>query len=80
MADLRSAEVGSVPNTIPDLMNYIEEHLRDHYEDIKQLKQMIDLQEGFRLAKDSDGNMIIEEFIIETQLWTDTGWQLGTMQ
>lgn len=80
MADLRSAEVMSVPSTMPDLMTYIEEHLRNHYEDIKQLKQMIDMQNGYRFRKDSNGDLIIEEFIEETQTWTDTGQKWKTMQ
>lgn len=80
MADLRSAEVMSVPSTMPDLMTYVEEHLRNHYEDIKQLKQMVDMQNGYRFRKDSSGDLIIEEFIESTQLWTDTGQKWKTMQ
>ncbi len=80
MADLRSAEVTSVPGDFADMREFIERHLRDHYEDLKQLKQMIDLQSGYRFRKNSSKDLIIEEFIESTQLWTDTGWKVKTMQ
>lgn len=80
MADLRSAEVTSAPRDFEDFKSWTEQTFRDHFEDLKQLKEMIDMQNGFRFRKDSGGDMIIEEYIISTETWTETGWKLKTMQ
>jgi len=80
MAELRSKEITSVPGDFQDFKVWAEEILRDHFEDLKQIREEVDIDNGWKFKKDSNGDLIIQEWNTTTETWDDTGWKIKSMQ